>query len=238
MYISSLSCYTDKMKSKYLLVICLLLFGFFFVSILVVLGVFQSIDRYVDQTLPYSQTSILYLLSRIIANLYFPLLVGLFILFFLFRHMKEKIESWMLLLSFSGWGITELILKPLFHIRCPNTYYMNIQHHQELFQIPWIQKIAMKDTCYPSGHTASYVVFFGYLLFLSLVYIKNKKVKTLSVTILSLIILLVGPSRIYLHVHWLSDVIAAYFLGFAILLALIVLRQTLLSRNNIPIKSK
>ncbi len=131
----------------------------------------------------------------------------------------------MLLVSFSGLVVVELLLKPIFHIPCPSTYYANVIAGQELFKIPLLQQAALYETCYPSGHTAFYVVSFGYLIFPAYIFIKRTWLKRIIIILLALVILLVGPSRVYLHVHWLSDVVASYFLGFAILILLIVLRK-------------
>ncbi len=70
---------------------------------------------------------------------------------------------------------------------------------------------------FPSGHVMFYTVFFGLLLFLVLTRVPSVWLRWLLGVPLAALVLLVGPSRIILGAHWLSDVIAAYLLGLAIL---------------------
>lgn len=212
-------------RRKYLLLMSFLFAAFILTTILVMSGSFLYLDHYIDQMLPYSTNNGLYYAAKFLANLYFPLLIVIAVLLWNFMRKKQIFEFLMLLVSFSGLAVVELLLKPVFRIPCPATYYANVVAGRELFRIPLLQKAALYETCYPSGHTAFYVVSFGYLIFLTYIFIKRTWLKRTIITLLTLVILLVGPSRVYLHVHWLSDVIAAYFLGFAILTLLIVLRK-------------
>lgn len=70
---------------------------------------------------------------------------------------------------------------------------------------------------FPSGHVMFYTVFFGFLLFLVLIRLPAAPLRWLLAVPLAGLVLLVGPSRIILGAHWLSDVIAAYLLGLVIL---------------------
>jgi undecaprenyl-diphosphatase len=71
---------------------------------------------------------------------------------------------------------------------------------------------------FPSGHVFSATVIYGFCIYLTFRFIKNATVKWMVSALLALLILLIGFSRVYLGVHWLSDVLAGYATGFAWLL--------------------
>ena len=66
---------------------------------------------------------------------------------------------------------------------------------------------------FPSGHVLGATSFCGYLAFLSYTLLKPSWYRTALTSFLGVIILLMGPSRIYLGHHWFSDVMGAYLLG-------------------------
>jgi len=66
---------------------------------------------------------------------------------------------------------------------------------------------------FPSGHSMMSFAFYGLLIYLTYNYIGNKILKTLIIIALFVIILLIGLSRIYLRVHYTSDVIAGFSIG-------------------------
>ena len=70
---------------------------------------------------------------------------------------------------------------------------------------------------FPSGHAVSAVVFLGLLTFFVLKKSKSKFLKKISVIFSVFMIFLVGFSRLYLNVHWLSDVIGGFLIGAIIL---------------------
>ena len=71
---------------------------------------------------------------------------------------------------------------------------------------------------FPSGHAMISICLYGLLIYLINKKIKNKILKVLLTIILILLILGIGISRIYVGVHYPSDVLAGYLLSLSILI--------------------
>jgi undecaprenyl-diphosphatase len=74
---------------------------------------------------------------------------------------------------------------------------------------------------FPSGHTLFYVTFFGFVGYAGYALLKPGRLRTALLWICGALILLVGPSRVWLGHHWPSDVLASYALGLAYLILLV-----------------
>lgn len=74
---------------------------------------------------------------------------------------------------------------------------------------------------FPSGHTLFYVTFFGFLGYLAYAQLKPGRLRTAVLWIAGILIVLVGPSRIWMGQHWASDVLASYALGLSYLVLLV-----------------
>lgn len=71
---------------------------------------------------------------------------------------------------------------------------------------------------FPSGHSMVSMAFYGYFIYLIYKYVKNKYVKWISIILLSLLICLIGISRIYLGVHYTSDVLGGFLISISYLI--------------------
>lgn len=71
---------------------------------------------------------------------------------------------------------------------------------------------------FPSGHTTVSAAFYGFLIYLIYKSNLNKNLKIIFITLLIILILLIGISRIYLGIHFSTDVIASYILAVIYLL--------------------
>jgi membrane-associated phospholipid phosphatase len=83
----------------------------------------------------------------------------------------------------------------------------------------------LRDSSFPSGHTLHYVSFWGFFTYLCFTEIRYRWLRWLPVGVVSSLIGLVGPSRVYLGHHWLTDVLGSYTLGTGYLATLIGLHR-------------
>ncbi|MBX5444148.1 phosphatase PAP2 family protein [Sphaerobacter sp.] len=79
----------------------------------------------------------------------------------------------------------------------------------------------IRDSSFPSGHTLHYVAFWGFFSYLIFTKVRNGVVRWVTAGFIATMAALVGPSRVYLGHHWLTDVLASYLLGLAYLLGLV-----------------
>lgn len=84
---------------------------------------------------------------------------------------------------------------------------------------------------FPSGHSATGMAFYGYLIYLIYKYVNNKKIKIPLIIFLSLIIVAIGLSRIYLGVHYASDVLGGFLLAIVYLIIFITIANKYIEKK-------
>jgi len=80
---------------------------------------------------------------------------------------------------------------------------------------------ALASPSFPSGHTVHYVVFYGFLAYVIVTNFRDTWARRAVLGVCVVLIVLVGPSRVYLGEHWPTDVIGGYLIGALCLLPLI-----------------
>ena len=132
------------------------------------------------------------------AGIPFMIIIGIIIL--LLKKLKHK--RFLIIINIINNTILNTILKLIFKRERP------------------LDLMLVEETKYsfPSGHTMIAIIFYGYIIYLITKSKYSKKIKIIINTILSVLIFLIGVSRIYLGVHYATDVIASYLLGISYLI--------------------
>ena len=130
-------------------------------------------------------------------------MIVLNVLLFIFIILKKKYKLLIIVLSSISSVIINNLVKIIVRRERPD----------------YLRMVMEKSYSFPSGHAMISVLFFGSIIYLVNKYnLKYKKLITFS---LSTFVLLVGISRIYLGVHYLTDVVGGYLLGFIVLFLII-----------------
>ena len=189
---------------------------FFLILFLVVLlevlnnGTLVQLDLFLNMAMPQIRTSFftsLSILIDVIFDLISMIIISILLSVFLLRRYCKKFAlffSMTILLD----ALVLLVLKEI------------IMRPRPLNGI-----ISKTDFSFPSGHTADALVFFGFLTYLIMHKSESRAIKGITISISSFMILLIGFSRIYLNVHWLTDVIGGFALGLFILTGSILLKE-------------
>jgi undecaprenyl-diphosphatase len=121
--------------------------------------------------------------------------ISLFSLFFLYKVLKHRTELILFIAIIVGSPILNELLKLLFHRARPDFHRL----------------IKINGYSFPSGHAMSAFAVYGVLSFLLWRHIPTRWGRTLLIVTSIIMILTIGISRIYLGVHYPSDVIGGYF---------------------------
>ncbi len=74
--------------------------------------------------------------------------------------------------------------------------------------------VTVKTLSYPSGHAMTAMAFYGFLIYLIFTFKINKFLKFSLISVFIILILSIGISRIYLGVHFPSDIVGGFVAGF------------------------
>lgn len=77
-----------------------------------------------------------------------------------------------------------------------------------------IALMTLDSFSFPSGHSAAAVTLYGFMLYLAVGVGHMSVFRKFAALVLAILIILIGVSRLYLGVHYPSDIIGGYFVGF------------------------
>ena len=85
---------------------------------------------------------------------------------------------------------------------------------------------------FPSGHSTSSIIVYGLLLYLIRKHCKNERVKNVLSAVCIFLACLIPPSRLYVGVHWATDVICGIFIAFGVVSLAIVILERIYKKNE------
>lgn len=153
------------------------------------------------------------LIMQIITNLISPLVVGIVIFITMITVAKRNIRGFVSFILTLGVGfILNTVLKYLFSIPRP-----------ELSPL-----LELSSYSFPSAHAMISLIFYGGLSYFIFTTIKSKLLALVFSLVSVFLIFLIGFSRVYLGVHYPSDILAGYLSGSFWLISSIILERTFL----------
>lgn len=201
------------------IVVVSLLVAFVFIALDVKGNRFWEFDKHCIDFALSIRSGWLTVIFTIITNLVNPIVIGIIGFCILIFAKNLRKYSFALFLNMGLISLLNLVLK----------YFFVRSRPDEALQI-----ILEKGYSFPSGHTMFAVAFYGFLIYLIWNLSWKKRIKSILSIISVLIIIFVSISRIYLGVHYATDVIGGLCVSIAyILLYIFIVSRTKQSHINI-----
>jgi len=185
---------------------------------------FLTLARQIDSSLfLFDQSIVEYiyrLRSPLITNIMFittffgglSLLFFSAVIFFVLLIKKHKHEAVLFSLAFFTGFVINVVLKEYFARARPDISPLSLEILAS----------------FPSGHAMNSFVFYSFLVLLIHRLFKRKITTWAFGVVFSILVLLIGASRIYLGVHYPSDVVAGFVAAFFWAVTVLVIEKTLL----------
>ena len=158
----------------------------------------------VEQLRNPTMTIFMKTITKLSDTAYMIILAFILTLIFLFKFKRKNIAKLI---------PTSLVFIPLLN----QIIKVNFQRERPV----GYRLIEMTGYSFPSGHAMVSMAFYGLLIYIIYHLVKNKILRNILILINIFIILFVGISRVYLGVHYLSDIIVGYSISGIYLLLLI-----------------
>lgn len=86
---------------------------------------------------------------------------------------------------------------------------------------------------FPSGHSMISMAFYGLILYIIFKNIKDRNLRNVLSSMLGILIILIGFSRVYLGVHYASDVLGGFIISIAYLILFTTITNQIFKLKNI-----
>lgn len=167
------------------------------------LNIDKIVYNYIYNVLKSSNSVDVAIVITNLANKYWLIIVSIVFILLL----KDKKMGFIILLNLTLAAISNHTLKQIIRRQRPNENCLVLE----------------KGFSMPSGHSMVGMAFYGFLIYIIFKRVNNKFIKYSLITLLSLLIISIGISRIYLGVHYFSDVIAGFLFAISYLIVFITI---------------
>lgn len=140
--------------------------------------------------------SIMFIFTEM-GSVWFLTTLSILVLAVLGFRMKDKWGILFFIIAVGGGSLLTLLLKHLYLRERPSI-------NEEIDAIGY---------SFPSGHSMGSLIFYGFIIYLVIRTHQRSWIKGLTAVVLSILIMMIGISRIYLGAHFPSDVLAGYIAG-------------------------
>ncbi|MBE5741541.1 MAG: phosphatase PAP2 family protein [Clostridiales bacterium] len=205
----------DKSLILNIILASVLAIGFLVLMIMVLAGQNFSLDRVMIDYILGVRNDGLTMFFKIFTHLgSVYLLVVLAVLIAVFAKDK-KVKVWTLANIVLAAGVSTVV--------------KFIVHRDRPLAIALIEETGYS---FPSAHAMLSMAMYGFLIFVVIKHISNKPLKITLSILLGVAIFISGISRVYLGVHFATDIIAGYLLGALVIIACII------AYRYVPLNSK
>ncbi|QEA59584.1 phosphatase PAP2 family protein [Leuconostoc koreense] len=193
----------QQKKQKLSTMLAAILFGIMMFGVLKNPNWFRQFDIFFQQLIQQrgDLTTLFYTHITLFGNMSTIIVVSVVVgIFLAYKHYYRDILFLSVNIIFSAGLITQVLKQVITRVR------------------PQPQLIPENGYSFPSGHSMVAILLYGSLIILINYHLKPSLFKTLSIIVLTSLIIIIPISRVYINVHYPSDVLAGLSLGYVLLL--------------------
>jgi membrane-associated phospholipid phosphatase len=214
--------FTSSTKRFIMYAFCILIFSIFIFWRFAVKLVEEELHTFDITVIDWVQSFISDKLTKIIETLTFlgstKAVIAISVLTIILMLFNKKWwETVFFIVAVSGSSLFNLLLKFIFQRTRPSIHPL----------------ITETGYSFPSGHSMVSFVLYGMITYFLVLFYVKRFAKIITILFFSLLVLIIGVSRIYLGVHYPSDVLAGFAIGGTwLIICLIVLKIILEKRQT------